>query len=159
VAPKRISTRLHDLIETRRRDRRWGLGMLVVGLIVLLDSPYPIPFPLVGLPSVIVSAVLVFWAVYRLYRGCGLPLREVAIYLAMKGGEASRTEILEFLEGEEGKGDQLFEILEKKEIATLATHNLEMVEERDVIPEGLVVLLPGGRKLVKGLIEGPGKEG
>jgi len=88
--------------------------MLVVGLIVLLDSPYPIPFPLVGLPSVIVSAVLVFWAVYRLYRGCGLPLREVAIYLAMKGGEASRTEILEFLEGEEGKGDQLFEILEKK---------------------------------------------
>jgi len=153
VATKKISPKLPDFIERRRRDRRFGLGMLIAGLLVLVDSPYPVPFPLVGLPSVLVSAALVGWAVFRLYRGCRLPLKEVAIYLYENQGEASREDILEVLEGEEGNGEQLFETLEKKEIATLASHSLEIVESREQIQEGLVVLLPRGKEIAKGLLK------
>lgn len=150
----KATQQIHDRLERRKRDRRFGLGMLIVGFLVLMDSPYPFPIPLVGLSSVILSTGLLVWALIRLYRGCRLPLQEAVLFVYHCEGEALRSEILDALEGEEGNGDQLFRVLEKKDLLMPASNSLELVELRQDMPEELMILLPEGIETAKKLLQG-----
>lgn len=144
---------IKDRLKRRKRDRRFGLGMLIFGFLVLLDSPYLFPIPLVGLPSVILSACLLTWAIFHLYRGCRLPIQEAALFMYHQHGEALRAEILSALDGEEGNGEQLFKVLETKDLAMPASHDMVVVESRDSIPGSLMILLPGGKEMAERILK------
>jgi len=117
-----------------------------MGFVVLVDSPYRFPIPLIGLPSVFLALGLFTVAGFWLYRGLRLPLDEVLVFMRLRGGEVMKNEVLEFLDGEEGKGRQLFEVLEKREWVISAEKNLEMVQTREEVDENLLVLLPEGNR-------------
>ena len=65
----------------KRRERILSWGSMILGALILLDSGAPIPFPLVGLPSILVGGALFGFGYYQygIYRQ--LPLHE-AVQLA-----------------------------------------------------------------------------
>ena len=42
----------------KRRERILSWGSMILGSLILLDSGAPIPFPLVGLPSILIGGAL-----------------------------------------------------------------------------------------------------
>ena len=141
---------LEQHIDYRRRCRRLGLFGVLSGTLVLLDSPYPFPIPLVGLPSVILSIFILLPALNFIYRGLRLPVKEALLFLHYRGGQASSKELLDFLQGEGGSsGQELFDCLAGKELAVFAGEDMDYVESHNVIAEDMLLLLPGAKPLIK----------
>ena len=49
----------------KRRERILSWGSMILGALILLDSGAPIPFPLVGLPSILVGGALFGFGYYQ----------------------------------------------------------------------------------------------
>jgi hypothetical protein len=145
--------RLTLRLRKRKRQRIIGIGFLLMGCAILIDSPYRFPIPIIGLSSVFLALILFLVSGFFLYRGLRLPLDEVLIFVHSQGGEANRQEILDFLDGEEGGGRQLFRVLEAREWLISAEKNLEIVQSREVVEEDLLVLLPEGKHRSETLIK------
>ena len=76
----------------KRRERILSWGSMILGALILLDSGAPIPFPLVGLPSILVGGALFGFGYYSsIYRQ--LPLHEAVQLARSQSGELSRTDL------------------------------------------------------------------
>ena len=79
----------------KRRERILSWGSMILGALILLDSGAPIPFPLVGLPSILVGGALFGFGYYQygIYRQ--LPLHEAVQLARSQSGELSRTDLFQ----------------------------------------------------------------
>ena len=77
----------------KRRERILSWGSMILGALIILDSGAPIPFPLVGLPSILVGGALFGFGYYQygIYRQ--LPLHEAVQLARSQSGELSRTDL------------------------------------------------------------------
>jgi hypothetical protein len=139
-----------NTLKNRAKSRVRGVIFFALGVLVLIDSPYPFPIPFTGLPSVILATLITIYGVYNLYNGLRLPVKEVLYYLSSRdNNEATVAEVLEFLGPEVTDSEQLIRVLEKKNLALRATRNLEYVESHEEVPENLLILTESGQKSLK----------
>ena len=146
--------KIRDLIMVRKSNRGKGLIWVFIGIFVLLDSPYLFPIPLTGVPSVLLSAVLIAFGARKILNGLELPLYESLLIMEQSGGQIHIDELINALGGpEEVSSDELLQALDKKDWASLASNSLSYVEEKmeddGEIESGLVLLLPSGKAELK----------
>ena len=77
----------------KRREKWLAWFFMILGGLILLDSGTPIPFPLVGLPSILVGGGLLGFGYtqYQSYRK--LPLHEALQLGKQLGGHLTRTDL------------------------------------------------------------------
>ena len=139
----------------RKSSRKSGLIWFVSGLLVLLNSPFLVPIPIVGLPSVLLASILLLIGVRKIIYGLKLPISESLMIIDHAGGEISQQKLIEALGGSsEVNAEELLIVLDKKDWARKAIHHLPYVENKELdgglIDGQLVILLEGGKQqLVK----------
>lgn len=75
-----------DLYKTRNSQKRWGIGLIIFGLVTLADSGSPFPVPLVGLPSIVVGLATTLLGAYLVYKHQELPISETLDVAALHQG-------------------------------------------------------------------------
>jgi hypothetical protein len=148
----RIDSVIYKSIELRKRSRTVGVIGFTLGVLVLIDSPYPFPIPFTGIYSVILSIMILAFSSYRLLSGIRLPVKEALLILHNAGGTMDFNTLVCSLQGEAGKGRQLLNYLEKHDLAVMMSHDLEYVQEHEEIPEHIIKILPAGESRIKKLL-------
>ncbi len=82
-----------DYIRRKKRERLYGWGFSLLGGLILLDSGAPVPFPLVGLSSLLVGGGILAFGVQQLRAYARPPLREALLLGRSLGGELTRTDL------------------------------------------------------------------
>lgn len=151
----RVIQFLEGRISSRRVYRRRGVLGLLLGVLVLLDSPYPFPIPLVGLTSVIVAFLIILPSLNFIYRGLRLPVQEALAFLSINGGQATKEELLAFLRGEGGgSGQELFDYLLTRDLVTFAHEDLDYVENHLDVADNILMIKPMAKNQVTKFLSG-----
>ena len=145
-----ISERLAE----RKSSRKSGIIWFVVGILVLVNSPFMFPIPIVGLPSVMLALLLSLIGVRKIYNGVKLPLEECLLVLDHEDGKISLEKLVDTLGGsKEVIAEELLTALDKKDWARRADHHLPYVEKQELnakqIDSNLIILLDGGKQQIR----------
>ena len=103
-----------SFLRQRKKAGIKGWLFLILGTGVLLDSGSPIPFPLVGLPSILtgLSLIIIGWSQYK--QSSKLPLHEAILFAKQNKGQLTRTDLFLFFELSAEKTDELIQTLVAK---------------------------------------------
>tara|TARA_Y100000589_G_C27179305_1_gene640086 strand:- start:365 stop:883 length:519 start_codon:yes stop_codon:yes gene_type:complete len=142
---------ISDRLIVRKYSRKSGLIWFVAGVLVLINSPFMFPIPIVGLPSVMLALILSLVGIRKIYNGLKLPLLECLLVMGHAGGEINLQELIEALGGsKEVSAEELLLALDKKDWARRACHHLPYVESQELsgneINSNLIILLDRGRQ-------------
>lgn len=138
-------------IQRRGSSRNTGIVIFVIATLVLIDSPFIVPIPVIGFFSVVLASLIYLLSFYFIYHGIKLPKKEFLQFIYLKGKTIDKQEAFLFFQNEidERSYQKMIAQLEKSDFLSLPEHDIDYVESHAIIPENQLNLTTKGLDFLK----------
>ncbi|PCJ20305.1 MAG: hypothetical protein COB02_04525 [Candidatus Cloacimonadota bacterium] len=142
---------LNLVLKKRGNSRKKGVFTFIVASLVLLDSPFYFPIPLVGFFSVVMASFIYLMSFFQIYNGIKLPKKEFLSFIFLNKNTIKKEEVFTFFKDEidDSSYEKMVNQLEKLDFISLPNHDMEYVESHSVIPENQLNLTDKGLDFLK----------
>ena len=114
----------------KRGEHLRGWLFTILGGLILVDSGFPVPIPLVGISSLLVGGGITAYGIHQLFKARKLPLRDALQLGRALGGHLTRTELFLKLNLSPSKTDELLDLLVAEGFIEIVSDDLP--EEQEV---------------------------
>lgn len=137
---------LSQRIQKRGGHRNKGILTFVIATLVLIDSPFMFPIPVMGFFSVVLASLIYLISFYFIYHGIKLPKKEFLQFIFLKNKTIDKQEAFLFFKDEidERSYQKMIKQLEQKDYLSLPEHDIDFVESHAIIPENQLNLTDKG---------------